>query len=231
MAIAKRLPPQLRDAPVTVARARDLGMTPDQLRSSQVRAPFRGVRVPAHLPDDVATTAAAAAWLVPDLVLEGVSACGYDDLPLPLAVDPLRPLVAGTSAIRCRVRGIRPTRHRLGQLAPGRVSRGLTGRRLGHRAERPATARNRCADHRRRSDEPQRRTRVAGRSAHGPRATPAPRCTSSGASGARTCAAGRRWRRMAGASSSSSPRTCTTSLHSTAESPKRCSPEVCGGRL
>jgi len=78
------------------------------LRSSQVRAPFRGVRVPAHVPDDVATTAAAAAWLVPDLVLEGVSACGYYDLPLPLAVDPLHPLVAGTSAIRCRVRGIRP---------------------------------------------------------------------------------------------------------------------------
>lgn len=100
------LPDVLARAPFTVAQAYRLGVSRDRLRSSLVRAPFRGVRVPSQLPDDLDTAARALALLLPDLVLEGVTACAWHGLPLLAGINPRAPLMVATST-RARVAGVR----------------------------------------------------------------------------------------------------------------------------
>jgi hypothetical protein len=63
------------------------------MRHPDLRAPFRGVRVPGHLPDDLPTRCAAASLLLPPgSVLAGATAASLWGLPLPARLDPaLRP--------------------------------------------------------------------------------------------------------------------------------------------
>ncbi|SDQ64718.1 endonuclease domain-containing protein [Quadrisphaera sp. DSM 44207] len=78
------LPPHLRDRPFAVAEARAAGVPASSLRGRGYRRPFRGVRVPAHLPDDVLTRCLAAALVLPgEAAFCGPTAALLCDLPLP----------------------------------------------------------------------------------------------------------------------------------------------------
>ena len=88
------LPPALARRAFTVAEGRAAGLSDDDLRSAVLRAPFRGVRVPAHLPDTLALRCSAAALALPaTTAFDGVTAAALLGLPLPRGVDPARPLV------------------------------------------------------------------------------------------------------------------------------------------
>jgi hypothetical protein len=64
MGTPQPLPAELEKRPFTVAEALAHGVPATSLRGPRLRSPFRGVRVPAELPDDVATDAAALALLL-----------------------------------------------------------------------------------------------------------------------------------------------------------------------
>jgi hypothetical protein len=104
------LPPELRGRPFTVAEARARGLTEKQLRSAVVRAPFRGVRVPADLPDTLRTRCQAAVLVLPPCAVDASTALALSGLPVPRGSDPIRPLVvrvpSGTDLPH--LRGVRP---------------------------------------------------------------------------------------------------------------------------
>ncbi len=88
------LPPALARRPFTVAEGGAAGLSPADLRSPVLLAPFRGVRVPAALPAGLRVTCAAAALLLPEgAAFDGATAVALHDLPLPRGVDPVRPVV------------------------------------------------------------------------------------------------------------------------------------------
>lgn len=60
------LPSSLRDGPFRTADALTLGATPAALRHPSLRAPTSGVRLPAHLPDDLVTRCSAIALALAD---------------------------------------------------------------------------------------------------------------------------------------------------------------------
>lgn len=125
-----RLPTQLAHRPFTVAEGLALGLTEKAMRHPDLRAPHRGVRVPAHLPDDLRTRCVAVSLLLPaGSAFLGATAAALWGLPLPRDVDPgarhalpievgvprngPRPRVCGTT-----VRFVSPSRRRA---APGRL--------------------------------------------------------------------------------------------------------------
>lgn len=59
------LPAELLTGPFTVSYAVSLGIPRSVLRGNRFRQPFRGVRVPAHLPDTLALRADAARLVLP----------------------------------------------------------------------------------------------------------------------------------------------------------------------
>lgn len=64
-------------------------MSRSELRHPSLRVPFRGVRVPAGLPDDLRTRCLAARLLLPGgAVFEGATAAALLGLPIPREVDP-----------------------------------------------------------------------------------------------------------------------------------------------
>ena len=104
------LPSSLASRPFTVKEARALGVSPDVLRGGAVRTPFRGVRVPADLPDTLALRCLAASLLLPgDAAFDGATAAALRELPIPRGLEPAAPVVVrvppGTS--RPQINGIR----------------------------------------------------------------------------------------------------------------------------
>lgn len=96
------VPPQLLTRPFTVTEARHLGVTPDVLRGRRFRAPFRGVRVPADLPDDLPTRCRAALLVLPaDARFCAATAAALHELPLP------RPLGSAPLSVATSTRGLR----------------------------------------------------------------------------------------------------------------------------
>lgn len=96
---------------------RAAGLSPDDLRSPSLRAPFRGVRVAAGLPDSLALRCRAAALALPaSAAFDGVTAAALLDLPLP-RLDPARPVVVRVppGGPEPRVRGVRV---RIGPVGP-----------------------------------------------------------------------------------------------------------------
>ena len=95
------LPPTLRSRPFTVAEALALGVTPAQLRTPTLRTPFRGVRVPADLPDTLDVRCRAALLVLPaGAVFSGRTAVALCSLPWALSAadvleEPLHVAVAG----------------------------------------------------------------------------------------------------------------------------------------
>jgi very-short-patch-repair endonuclease len=101
------VPPQLLTRPFTVAEARALGVTPDVLRGRRFRAPFRGVRVAAELPDDLVTLCRAASLVLPpDARFRGVTAAWMHGVPLPRDVVST-PLDVATSRRGLAISGVR----------------------------------------------------------------------------------------------------------------------------
>ncbi|SDQ48948.1 endonuclease domain-containing protein [Quadrisphaera sp. DSM 44207] len=79
------LPLELRGRPFTVLEALQLGMTRDQLRGPHLRAPHRGVRVPAALPDTLRVRCAAARLVLPEAAaVSGPTGVALWGLPQPL---------------------------------------------------------------------------------------------------------------------------------------------------
>jgi hypothetical protein len=118
------LPPALARRPFTVAEGRAAGLSPDDLRSPALRAPFRGVRVAAGLPESLALRCRSAALVLPaSAAFDGVTAAALLDLPLPRHLDPVRPVVVRVppGGPEPRVRGVRV---RVGPVAPS-SGRGL----------------------------------------------------------------------------------------------------------
>jgi hypothetical protein len=118
-------PDDLRRRPFTVAEAVARGLTAKQLRHPDLRAPHRGVRVPAHLPDDLRTRCLAAALLLPPgHAFEGATAAALHGLPLPscrAGSDPLEVSVP-VGAPRPRVDRVRVRAGRgAPAAAPGRL--------------------------------------------------------------------------------------------------------------
>ena len=103
MARADPLPPALRGRPFTVAEAAALGVSRDVLRGKGFRAPHRGVRVPAALPDSLQLRCRAAALVLPPgAVFAGRTALHLHALPDRLhapdvLASPLEVLVPPTS--------------------------------------------------------------------------------------------------------------------------------------
>ena len=78
------LPDDLAGRPFTVAEALERGVTRKVLRGQRLRAPFRGVRVPAALPDDLVTLCRAALLLLPDDArFSHLTAAWLHGIPLP----------------------------------------------------------------------------------------------------------------------------------------------------
>lgn len=104
------LPPDLQGRPFTVAEALARGLTDKQLRSDVLRAPFRGVRVPAEMPDTLRTRCRAAFLVLPPCAVDASTALALSGLPVPRGSDPVRPLVvrvpSGTDLPH--LRGVRP---------------------------------------------------------------------------------------------------------------------------
>ena len=103
------LPADLRDRPFTVAEALARGVTRRVLDNRGLRRPFTGVRVPAHLPDDLRTLAVAARLVLPPrAALSHATAAALLDLPLPRGVTGRDPLVASvpTSTVVPRIAGM-----------------------------------------------------------------------------------------------------------------------------
>ena len=120
------LPGSLAGRPFTVEEGRRAGLTPGQLRASPVlRRPYPGVRVPSSLPDSLRTRCLAAQLLLPARsAFDGATGAALLELPLPRALDPLRPLVVRVPpGTEVRVRGVRST---VGPL-PVRAPRSVTG--------------------------------------------------------------------------------------------------------
>lgn len=87
MATIAALPEALTEQPFLVRDALALGVTQDVLRGGRFRRPFRGVRVPAHLPDSLEVRCRAAALLLPpDAAFSHTTAAHLHGLPLPLSV-------------------------------------------------------------------------------------------------------------------------------------------------
>ncbi|MGQ7297636.1 endonuclease domain-containing protein [Quadrisphaera sp. KR29] len=117
------LPVQLRNRPFTVAEARRLGVTEKRLRSSDLRTPFRGVKVGTALDWTVALRAQCALLAAPDgCAVVGDDAVELHRLPTPFgarpAMDtPVSLLVPqGTTAPRRTGLSVHP--HRLHPEAP-----------------------------------------------------------------------------------------------------------------
>ncbi len=95
----REVPPELMRGPFTVARAHELGVTRTVLAGARFRAPWPGVRVPAHLPDSLRLRCAAAELAIAREgrrpVFAGPTAVLLSRLPTPLrpigapAPDPL----------------------------------------------------------------------------------------------------------------------------------------------
>jgi len=86
-----RLPDELGHRPFTVAEGRALGLSKTAMRHPDLRAPYRGVRVPAHLPDDLRTRCLALSLVLPPgAVMRGATAAALWGLALPESVDPTR---------------------------------------------------------------------------------------------------------------------------------------------
>jgi Protein of unknown function (DUF559) len=84
MATPTLLPAGLADGPFLVSDALALGVSRDVLRGARFRSPFRGVRVPAHLPDSLELRCRAAALLLPpSAAFSHVTAVMLHGLPLP----------------------------------------------------------------------------------------------------------------------------------------------------
>jgi very-short-patch-repair endonuclease len=78
------LPEALTQQPFLVREALALGVTHDMLRGARFRRPFRGVRVPAHLPDSLDVRCRAAALLLPsEAAFSHTTAAHLHGLPLP----------------------------------------------------------------------------------------------------------------------------------------------------
>jgi hypothetical protein len=100
------IPPQLLRRPFTVAEARRLGVSADVLRGRRFRAPFRGVRVPADLPDDLTTLCRAASLILPDDArFCGPTAATLHAIPLPPRAT-ATPLAVATSTRGLAIRGV-----------------------------------------------------------------------------------------------------------------------------
>ncbi len=87
------IPAVLLGGPFTVARAVELGVSPDVLRGRRFRSPFPGVRVPADLPDSLEMRCAAAALaLPPHAAFSHETAAALLGLPLPFgaSADPVQ---------------------------------------------------------------------------------------------------------------------------------------------
>ncbi len=85
----RALPDALVGRPFTVAEGLRAGMTRSELRHPSLRVPFRGVRVPATVPDDLRTRCRAARLLLPGgAVFTGATAASLLGLPVPTALDP-----------------------------------------------------------------------------------------------------------------------------------------------
>ncbi len=114
------LPPELAGRPFTVAEARELGVSPKTLRGGRLRAPFRGVRVPVDLADDLATLCHAALLALPtDVRFSHGTAARLHGLPLPWRDGPRR-LHVTTSRPAPRIDGV--VSHRSGTPdTPGRA--------------------------------------------------------------------------------------------------------------
>ena len=78
------LPEELSRGPFLVARAQELGISADVLGGRRFRAPWKGVRIPADLPDDLGTRCAALALLMPDGVFSHATAAKLIGLWMPL---------------------------------------------------------------------------------------------------------------------------------------------------
>jgi hypothetical protein len=78
------LPEALTQQPFLVRDALALGVTHDVLRGARFRRPFRGVRVPAHLPQSLDVRCRAAALLLPSgAAFSHTTAAHLHGLPLP----------------------------------------------------------------------------------------------------------------------------------------------------
>lgn len=100
------IPPELLTRPFTVAEASELGVARDVLRGARLRAPFRGVRVPAHLPCDLRTSCAAARLVLPaDARFRGLTAALLHGVPLPRWTGEA-PLHVATSRRGLRIAGV-----------------------------------------------------------------------------------------------------------------------------
>ncbi len=100
------LPADLAGRPFTVAEALERGVSRKVLRGQRLRAPFRGVRVPVLLPDDLPTRCAAAQLILPgDARFSHTTAALLHGLPLPSrAVH--GPLHVTSAACAARIAGV-----------------------------------------------------------------------------------------------------------------------------
>lgn len=104
------LPEDLRRRPFLVSEARTAGFTRSQLRTAAVRAPFRGVRVPADLPDNLYVRCWALSLLLPPAArFDGVTAAALHELPLPRLVKGDDPIVirVPSGSVAPRIHGVR----------------------------------------------------------------------------------------------------------------------------
>lgn len=117
------LPPELASRPFSVAEARKLGVSAKTLRGGRLRAPFRGVRVPVELADDLATLCRAALLVLPsDARFTHWTAARLHDLPLPRRDGPL-PLHVTSSRPAPRIAGV--VSHRSHEPGPPELTLGL----------------------------------------------------------------------------------------------------------
>lgn len=104
---AHPLPPDLLGRPFTVTEALARGLTPDHLRGRRFRAPFRGVRVAAELPETLELRCQAALLVLPhDAVFSHLTSARLQRVVVPgdWADEPLD---VQTSTRGLRARGVR----------------------------------------------------------------------------------------------------------------------------
>ena len=94
------VPEELLRGPFLVVRARELGVSEPVLRGRRFRTPWKGVRVPALLPDDVHTRCAALSLLIPEAVFSHATAAELMGLWMPLGWNETSLHVSGNHAMQ-----------------------------------------------------------------------------------------------------------------------------------